>query len=504
MPSLRLALLHLTAAHKQPEVNRRQLFDLFRRAGDAGAQLVIAPEMAISGYAFTGRGDIAPFTETAEGPTLSGLAEIVREYGMYGCIGLAEREASTNIFYNSAFVLDPLGEVACRYHKINAEHRWACPGNPREDNTFLTPWGRMGVLICSDSYPSLLARITALRGADLLLIPANWPPTGLDPRELWQARALENGVHVAACNRTGMDLSMDCSQGPSVLYSPEGTAFIDHNSPNSQLLLADIPLNADNRLSSDSRLACLQKRSLGDISPCYLNLVGIADLTAFLRLPQPGSLAIHCSTSTKVEEILSELKANKEQLSSPTLHLLPAGTYNDQALEKLQSHCDLYNTAFALTRLEEHPGLYFFQVSRPRQIMPRWGEHATTQDKLASVDYGPSRVLLAPQAALRHPEPILAAAKQGCDLVAICCSKMSWKDTLVAGVRTIDNIAVALASENGAGIWMTPEGHQRWEEILAGPGQSCKYLLDTHRTRKKRFQDRVDYQQLLRGNTADQ
>ena len=188
MPSLKLALLHSAAAHKQTDANRAQLLALFRRACDAGAQLIAAPEMAVSGYSFNSRRDIAPYVETGDGPTLTALAQLTREYGVYACIGLAERDPRTSIFYNSAFALDPQGEVVCRYRKINAEHRWACPGNPLADNTFATPWGRVGLLICSDSYHSLMPRITALRGADLLLIPANWPPTGLDPREIWRAR----------------------------------------------------------------------------------------------------------------------------------------------------------------------------------------------------------------------------------------------------------------------------------------------------------------------------
>jgi predicted amidohydrolase len=67
-----------------------------------------------------------------------------------------------------------------------------------------------------------MPRITALRGADLLLIPANWPPSGLDPVELWRARAIENGFFVAGCNRTGIDLKMDCRPGNPASIPPGG------------------------------------------------------------------------------------------------------------------------------------------------------------------------------------------------------------------------------------------------------------------------------------------
>lgn len=179
--------------------------------------VVLAPELAVSGYSFADYRDMAPYAETADGPTLTAVAHLCALYGMYACIGLAEMDPLSGILYNSAFVVDPNGSIVCRYRKINAEFRWACPGDPTQDNTFDTPWGRIGVLICSDSYHSLMPRVTALRGANLLLIIANWPPTGLNPVEIWRARAMENGVFVAACNRTGQDLVMDCSRAPRPL-----------------------------------------------------------------------------------------------------------------------------------------------------------------------------------------------------------------------------------------------------------------------------------------------
>ncbi|MDD2467088.1 MAG: carbon-nitrogen hydrolase family protein [Desulfobulbus sp.] len=139
MPSLTLGLLHMAIQHKEPEQNRQQLFDLIREAGERGMQLIVAPELAISGYSFTDRGDMEPYAETADGPTLTGVAALCRNYGMYACIGMAERDTNGAILFNSAFVIDPRGDVVCRYRKMNAEFRWACPGNPCDDNTFLTP-----------------------------------------------------------------------------------------------------------------------------------------------------------------------------------------------------------------------------------------------------------------------------------------------------------------------------------------------------------------------------
>jgi predicted amidohydrolase len=498
MPLLKLALLHAPVDHKQPDSNRSRLLDLFRRAGDAGTQLAMAPEMAVSGYSFSSRADIASYTESVNGPTLAALGEIARMYRMYTCIGLAEQEQHTGIFYNSAFVLDPCGEVICRYRKINAEHRWACPGNPRQDNTFLTPWGRVGLLICSDAYHSLPSRISALRGADLLLIPSNWPPTGLDPREIWRARALENGIHVAVCNRTGMDLSMDCRGGTSGVYTPRGSTLLECSSPEARLLLVDVPLSDDNRLPSSLRRARLQHRATGDIQSCYLNLAGITDLTGFLDLPKPGPLRLHCIAASRMESILPHLCCDDEQQNKlHTLHLLPAAGYSDRAIEQLHRFCATGNHAIALARLDEAPGLYWLQGGQPPQVQSNWPREPADSRQLPMIDYGPARILFAPMHTLYHPEPLLAAAKQGCDVAISSDRRLSAEDRLLAGTRTIDNLAVAVCTADGGGIWITPEGHQRWDERLADGDKACRYLLDTSRTRKKRFQDRVDYQLLL-------
>ena len=496
MSFLKLALIHSAAEHKQTARNRDRLLDLFRQAGEAGAQLVVAPEMAVSGYSFDNRQDIAPYTETASGPTVTALAELARHHGLYACIGLAERDVRSSIFYNSAFVLDPQGVLVCRYRKINAEYRWACPGNPRADNTFVTPWGRVGVLICSDSYHSLLPRITALRGADLLLIPANWPPTGLDPREIWRTRALENGIVVAACNRTGMDLVMDCRQGPSAVFDPHGATLLNCSSPDSRLLLVDLHLNADRQLATARRQRLAQRR-MADIGDCYLNLAGISDLTSFLRLPPPGRLAIEClvaqSPGQTIEELTTAPRFGEEQ---QTLLVLPAGEYGDVALDRLQTLCAKTGLNIVVYREGENAGLYWLDGKGEPRCWP-WQRHQPRETALPRIDCGSARVLLAPLAALRHPEPVLAGVKQGCDLVVTSEAHLSADDRLIAGVRTIEGLAVAVCAGNGSGVWMTPEGHQRWEEVLAGPGESCRYLLDTHRTRKKRFQDRVDYDRLL-------
>lgn len=501
MPSLQLGFIHLAIAHKQPEVNRGNLLALLRQAGEQGAQLVLGPELSVSGYAFAGYQDMAPYAETMDGPTLTEVAALCRAYGFYACIGLAELDRSSGILHNSAFLLNPDGLMVCRYRKINAESRWACAGEPTQDNTCVTPWGRIGLLICSDSYHSLMPRVTALRGADLLLVVANWPPTGLDPMEIWRARALENGMAVAACNRTGQDLSLDCRQAPSVLVDHQGHLLLHGRQPDSALYLADLPLTSDGRLPSRQRRDRMASRRFGALHDCYLNRNGITDLTTFLQLPPPGMLPLccHCAARPKnVLDSLSELTKTEANLGK-SLHILPSFEYTDADLALVEQWCKTTDGALLLGRVTDaNRVVLWFDGARAPQCWPCPDRDQAMPVLSAGFDCGPARVHVLPAESLLHPERILACAKQGADLVVLLPGSFDAALQLLGGARTIDQVALAVCSPQGAGIWLPPEGHNRWAELLASPGHRCRVLLDTAKTRQKRFQDRIDFHTLLR------
>ena len=112
-------------------------------------------------------------------------------------------------------------------------------------------------------------------------------------------------------------------------------------------------------------------------------------------------------------------------------------------------------------------------------------------------DFQTARLALFPWSLMMHPEPAIAAAKRGCDLALVCTDRLTKEKKLLAGARTIENLAIAVCSNTGAGIWRTPEGHQRWGEETVGQGSVCQITIDTCRTREKRFQDSVDFNVLL-------
>ena len=246
--SMRIALVHLDVHYKKPERNRGNIFRLNREAALKGADIIFNTELPITGYSFNSREDISEYVETDKGLTVMGLADIAREHSKYIGIGLAERDDTTGIYYNSAVMIGPDGRQICRYRKINAEMRWACPGDPKQENTFDTPWGRMGILICSDTYYGLFPRSLALKAVDLLWVPANWPPGDMDAKEVWKARVLENGFFLAACNRSGTDRIMNCRDAISCIYAPEGREIFSASSEGSNVFIVDLPLDEKGKL----------------------------------------------------------------------------------------------------------------------------------------------------------------------------------------------------------------------------------------------------------------
>ena len=131
---LPVALIHANVRYGDPERNRENLISLNRKAAEK-ARLIVNTEMAVTGYSFESIGALDNLAETESGPTMTAVREIARKAGVCICMGFAEMDESTGIFYNAAHVAGPDGRTVRRYRKINAEARWACPGAAVEDNT---------------------------------------------------------------------------------------------------------------------------------------------------------------------------------------------------------------------------------------------------------------------------------------------------------------------------------------------------------------------------------
>jgi predicted amidohydrolase len=186
--------------------NLRAVRTSLRDAARHGARLAVFPECALTGYCFESRDEARLFAEPAPGPSLHAIAADCRELGVWAVVGMLERDDAVGGLFNACALVGPAGLLAS-YRKIHLPYlgvdRFATPGD-RPFAVHDLGGLRVGMHICYDgSFPES-ARVLTVLGADLLVLPTNWP-TGAAPtmRHLTAARALENHVYFAGVNRVG-------------------------------------------------------------------------------------------------------------------------------------------------------------------------------------------------------------------------------------------------------------------------------------------------------------
>lgn len=209
-----------------PDETRRAVIAAVAEAAGRGAALIVVPELTLSGYAFRDQDEARARAEPASGPTVSLLRELSSQYGAVIIGGFCE--LGDPEVYNSAVILDR-GEVGAVYRKT---HLWDTekliftPGD-RLPPVVDTSVGRVAAMICYDlEFPEMI-RSVALRGAQLIAAPSNWPDLGglhsRRPPEVAKALAgaAINRVAIVVADRVGPERGVHWIGG-SVICDPEG------------------------------------------------------------------------------------------------------------------------------------------------------------------------------------------------------------------------------------------------------------------------------------------
>ena len=177
------------------------------RAKDAGAELVLFPEMSDTGYAMDViRAEARPWSEGA----VPALQEIARTLSLAIISGVSEKVGDT--IYNAQVVIDSSGAIAAKYRKTHLfapppveEDKCCAPG----DALVSVPLGpfQIGLTICYDlRFPELYRALAIEQGANVIVISSAWPfPRIEHQRILAIARAIENQCYIVLANRVGRD-----------------------------------------------------------------------------------------------------------------------------------------------------------------------------------------------------------------------------------------------------------------------------------------------------------
>ncbi|MBW3632417.1 MAG: hypothetical protein KY456_05235 [Chloroflexi bacterium] len=202
--------------------NLEALLRLAEEAAAGGARLIVTPEMATTAYCWATREEIASDVEPVPGPTTERFAEIAARHDCWIVVGLAEVDAETGVYYNSAVLIGPEGPAGLyrKTHAYISEPKWAKDGDLGLP-VFETPLGRIALTICMDACYPETARVPALAGADVICFPTNWL-SEKSPSPSWMVRAAENGVYVIAANRYGLERGVQFSGGSAVI-DPDGS-----------------------------------------------------------------------------------------------------------------------------------------------------------------------------------------------------------------------------------------------------------------------------------------
>jgi len=238
-------LVRVAAVQMDPKLGegRANLLAMTGRLREAianGARLIVFPECALSGYGFATRDEAMQHAETLPGPSVEAMAAECAESGAHCVYGLLERDGDR--LFNACALVGPNGLVGS-YRKIHLPFlgvdRFADPGD-RPFAVHDAGGVRVGMHICYDGAFPEASRVLALLGADILVLPTNWPTHSECAAEhMMSCRAMENVVYAMAVDRVGEESSFKFI-GRSSIIDPAGNRLAFASVDREEILYAEI------------------------------------------------------------------------------------------------------------------------------------------------------------------------------------------------------------------------------------------------------------------------
>jgi predicted amidohydrolase len=238
---MRVAVAQIEPKLAEKERNLEACLARLDAAAAEGAELLVLPECALPGYMFESAEEAMPYAEEIPGPSTETLERESRRLGMHVVCGLLERDGDA--LRNSAVLVGPDGLVGT-YRKSHLPFlgvdRFVVPGD--ELNVYDTPLGRIGVEICYDLRFPEVTRTLALKGADIVAHPTNFPMAArLQTELITVARAAENRIYLLTANRVGKERWGEFC-GWSQIVDPFGKRLAEAGETEEALLVADVEL----------------------------------------------------------------------------------------------------------------------------------------------------------------------------------------------------------------------------------------------------------------------
>lgn len=243
---VRIALASVRFRNGDKNYNTKKALEVIKQAVKRGADLIALPEMQISGYDLTSRQFYHEMAEPIPGPTTRLFGKIARDSGIYIIGGMPE--SSDGKTYNSAFFIGPEGTVGTYRKFCVSGPGWGEEWNESrvwDQGDKIEPWrtkiGTIGILICYDLYFPEVARILALKGAELLVcISASW--ASKEQFHLFlRSTAIQNNVFIGYTNLVGIG-GYRCERyfGGPILVNPKGNVVARARSGIETVLIGEV------------------------------------------------------------------------------------------------------------------------------------------------------------------------------------------------------------------------------------------------------------------------
>jgi len=241
--------MHVTVACIQFETkpgkkreNLNTMTTLLKHAVEQEAKFVVFPELAIQG--FLPRYDEVELAEEIPGPSTEILKRLAKEYNVYIVTGIVERSKSPGVLYNSSVLIDPGGEIVGVYRKVHLwdkEKLWATRGTTYP--IFNTEYGKVAMWICYDTQFPEVARIYALQGAEIALVPTAWLDRDIDDWIMCcRGRSMDNAIFVCGADEIcSSEYHSAC--GVSVITDPYGNVLSKGRKSKEDIITATLILD---------------------------------------------------------------------------------------------------------------------------------------------------------------------------------------------------------------------------------------------------------------------
>ena len=260
---LKVVIVQNNPVYKNISKNIEILTDMLKSLSDKDKiDIVLFTEMALTGYFFDSKEDIAPYTSYCDkGETFDFCSNISKKLNCYTFLGFPEKEGTN--FYNSLMITDREGKLIKSYHKRNLfkdDKKWCTPGKEFEYIDIMTNSGKMARLalgICLDYYYESdeinfkfeYANFFCNKNINFFIFPTNWADrkhednsencifNSINQNWLYPLSPIfEEGnwrnIYLLAADRTGIERNvylLGCSCIIKLKHSCEALCYLDKN-----------------------------------------------------------------------------------------------------------------------------------------------------------------------------------------------------------------------------------------------------------------------------------